>query len=324
MSELTGLRCCAQPAAWFDLDAGRLRLQEHFRVHSLDAFGCHNLTLGIQAGAAVLRYARETQPTASLDHIRQIRVRHQHDAMHLDSVTIRNLELVRSTSRTDESSGQSSTTLLGVLDRTVTAMGSRLLREWLLRPLITCAPIEARLTAVEEFHTHLDTRVRLRSALRPVQDISRLCGRISLGVANPRDVLALKFSLSSLPAIHAELSELKAPLLVDLTAAWDNATDLYQLIEQAIASEAPVSVRDGGILKDGYHPEVDELRKASREGKGWIAGLEAKERARTGIESLKVRYNQVFGYYLEITKANLGKVPPTISANRHSSMPSDS
>lgn len=309
MSELTGLRCCAQPAAWFELDAGRLRLQEHFRIHSLDAFGCHTLTLGTQAGAAVLRYVRETQPTASLDHIRQVRVRHQDDAMHLDSVTIRNLELVRSTSRTDEASGQSTTTLLGILDRTVTAMGGRLLREWLLRPLVTCAPIEARLSAVEALHHHLDTRVRLRSALRPVQDISRLCSRMSLGVANPRDVLALKLSLSSLPAIHAELSELKAPLLVDLTASWDNATDLYDLIEQAIVPEAPVSLRDGGILKDGYHPDVDELRKASREGKGWIASLETKERARTGIDSLKVRYNQVFGYYLEITKANLAKVP---------------
>lgn len=310
MTDLPGPRWCTQPAAWFDLDAGRIRLQEHFRVHSLDAFGCHALTLGIQAGAAVLRYVRETQPTASLDHIRQVRVRQQHDAMHLDSVTIRNLELVRPSGRLEESPGQSSYTLLGILDRTVTAMGSRLLRDWLLRPLVTCAPIEARLTAVEELHQHLDARVRLRSALRPVQDISRLCSRMSLGVANPRDVLALKLSLSSLPAIHAELAELRAPLLADLTASWDNAADLYQFIEQAIVPEAPVSIRDGGILKDGYHADVDELRKASREGKSWIASLETKERTRTGIESLKVRYNQVFGYYLEVTKANLGKVPP--------------
>ncbi|MBS0171689.1 MAG: DNA mismatch repair protein MutS [Nitrospira sp.] len=309
VSEVTGPRCCAQPTAWFDLEAGRVRLQEHFRVHSLDAFGCHTLTLGIQAGAAVLRYVRETQPSASLDHIRQVRVRHQHEAMHVDSVTIRNLELVRSSGRTDESSARSSSTLLGVLDHTVTAMGSRLLREWLLRPLVTCVPIEARLTAVDELYQQLDARVRLRSALRPVQDISRLCSRMSLGVANPRDVLALKLSLSSLPAIHAELSGLQAPLLIDLTTSWDHATDLYELIEHAVVSEAPVSIRDGGILKDGYHPDVDELRKASREGKGWIASLEAKERARTGIDSLKIRYNQVFGYYLEVTKANLGKVP---------------
>ena len=310
VNEVTGPRCCAQPATWFELETGRTRLQEHFHVHSLEAFGCHTLTLGIQAGAAVLRYVRETQPSASLDHIRQVRVRHPHDAMHLDSVTIRNLELVKPAGRTDESSSHSTSTLLGVLDRTVTAMGSRLLREWLLRPLVTCAPIDARLAAVDELKQQIDTRVRLRTALRTVQDISRLCSRMSLGVANPRDVLALKLSLSSLPAIQTELSGLQASLLVDLAVSWDNAEDLYELIEQAIVVEAPVSVRDGGILKDGYHPHVDELRKASREGKGWIAGLEAKERARTGVESLKIRYNQVFGYYIELTKANLGKVPP--------------
>ncbi len=309
-ADLTGLRCCAQPANWFELETGRVRLQEHFHVHSLEAFGCHTLTLGIQAGGAVLRYIRETQPSASLEHIRQVRVRHPHDAMHLDSVTIRNLELVKPAGRTDESSSHSAYTLFGVLDRTVTAMGSRLLREWLLRPLVDCAPIEARLAAVDELNHHLDTRVRIRTALRTVQDISRLCSRMSLGVANPRDMLALKLSLSSLPAIQTELSGLHARLLSDLATSWDNAQDLYELIEQAIVLEAPVSVRDGGILKDGYHPDVDELRKASREGKGWIAGLEAKERARTGVESLKIRYNQVFGYYIELTKANLGKVPP--------------
>ncbi len=310
MADLTGVRCCAQPASWFDLDQGRIMLQEQFHVHSLEAFGCHTLILAIQAGAAVLRYIRGTQPSASLEHIRQIRVRHPDDAMHLDAVTIRNLELVKPSGRVDESSGSSSHTLLGVLDRTVTAMGSRLLREWLLRPLISCEAIEARHTAVDELITQLNARVHLRSALRTVQDISRLCSRISVGIANPRDVLALKLSLASLPGVQTGLATLSAPLLTDLSAAWDNAHDLYELLEQAIVSDAPISVRDGGILKDGYHPEVDELRKASREGKGWIAGLEAKERARTGIESLKIRYNQVFGYFIELTKANLGKVPP--------------
>ncbi len=307
--ELNSFRCCVQPALWFDLEQGRTMLQEHFHVHSLAAFGCHALTLGIQAGAAVLRYVRETQPSASLDHIRQIRVRLPHDTMHLDSFTIRNLELVKSADRIDDPTGASGHTLLKVLDRTVTAMGSRLLREWLLRPLISCAAIDARLTAVDELKTQLDARVRLRSALRMVQDISRLCSRISLGAANPRDLLALKLSLSSLPEIRTSLSGLSASLLTELSAAWDDAQDLYELIEQALVAEAPISVRDGGILKDGYHPEVDGLRKASREGRGWIATLEAKERSRTGIESLKIRYNQVFGYYIELTKANLGKVP---------------
>ena len=310
MAELAGPRFCTQPAAWFDLAQGRIRLQEQFHVHSLESFGCHALHLGIQAGAAVLRYVRETQPAASLDHIRQIRVRYPDDAMHLDSVTIRNLELVRPAGRLDESPGASVHTLLRVLDCTVTAMGSRLLREWLLRPLVTCSSIEARLTAVDELRTQLDARVQLRSALRPVQDISRLSSRISLGVANPRDLLALTVSLASLPVVYTGLAALRAPLLTDLSTTWDNAQDLYELIERAIAADAPISVRDGNILKDGYHSEVDELRKASREGKSWIAGLEAKERARTGIESLKIRYNQVFGYYIELTKANLGKVPP--------------
>ena len=157
-----------------------------------------------------------------------------------------------------------------------------------------------------------------------MQDISRLSSRISLGVANPRDLLALTVSLASLPAVHTGLAALCAPLLTDLSTTWDNAQDLYELIERAIAADAPISVRDGGILKDGYHSEVDELRKASREGKSWIAGLEAKERTRTGVESLKIRYNQVFGYYIELTKANLGRFRLTISANKRWRMPSAS
>ena len=169
---LTGLRCCAQAAFWFDLDQGRTRLQEQFHVHSLEAFGCHRLSVAIQAGAAVLRYIRETQPSAPLDHIRQIRVRHARDAMHLDAVTIRNLELVKPAGRMDESAGSSPHTLLGVLDRTVTAMGSRLLREWLLRPLVTCAAIEARLTAVDELKTQLDARVHFGRPCEPCR-ISR-------------------------------------------------------------------------------------------------------------------------------------------------------
>jgi len=310
MTYVNGLRCCAQPDAWFDLQEGRSRLQAQLHIHSLDAFGCQGLSLGIQAGAAVLRYVRETQPTASLDHIRQVRVRHRDDAMHLDAATIRNLELVRPAARADECSGHRSCTLFGVLDHTVTPMGSRLLRDWLLRPLVACAPIKARHEAVDELKNQLDARVHLRAALRTVQDIPRLCSRVSLGVANPRDIVALKLSLSSLPAIQTGLSTLHAPILTDLSTAWDNAQDLFELIEQAIVLEAPISARDGGILKDGYHPGVDELRKASREGKSWIAGLETKERTRTGVDSLKIRYNQVFGYYIELTKANLGRVPP--------------
>ncbi|HET9962668.1 MAG TPA: DNA mismatch repair protein MutS [Nitrospiraceae bacterium] len=309
ITEISGPRCCSQPAGWFEFDAARVQLQEQLRVHSLDSFGCQGLSIGIQAAAGILRYVRETQPSASLDHIRSLRVHRPGDGMHLDSVTIRNLELVRPAGGFEAKSGQAESTLLAVLDRTVTAMGSRLLREWMLRPLLSCSAINARLAAIEDLKDQLETRVCIRSALRTVQDISRLSSRISLGIANPRDVVALKVSLSSLPALHNRLRQLTAPLITQLVEAWDNAEDLYELLEQAIVHDAPVSLRDGGILRDGYHPGVDELRKASREGKGWITALEVKERMRTGIESLKVRYNQVFGYYIEITKSNLEKVP---------------
>jgi DNA mismatch repair protein MutS len=309
MAEISGLRCSSQPAGWFELDDGRINLQRHLHVHSLDSFGCQGFSIGIQAAAAVLRYVRETQPAAPLDHIRRLRVHREGDRMHLDSVTIRNLELVRPTSCFEQGPGQTEPTLLAVLDRTVTAMGSRLLRDWIVRPLLSCPAIEARLSAVEDLKEQQETRVGLRSTLRTVQDISRLTSRISLGVANPRDLVALRISLSSLPALHTALRTLTAPLISQLVLAWDNAEDLCELLERAIIPDAPVSVREGGIFKEGYHPGIDELRKASREGKEWITTLEAKERTRTGIDSLKVRYNQVFGYYIEITKANLEKVP---------------
>ena len=244
--------------------------------------------------------------------------------MHLDSVTIRNLELVRPAGRAEQSSNQSTYTLLGVLDRTVTAMGSRLLREWLLRPLVNSAAIEARLTAVDELKRQIDARVRLRTALRTVQDISRLCSRMSLGVANPRDVLALKISVSSLPAIQAELSVLDSPLIADLMSSWDNAQDLYELIEGAIEQEAPVSIRDGGILKSGYHPEVDELRKASREGKAGLPASKPKNANGPASSRLKSDITKSSGTILNSRRRISGRYRPTISASKPWSMPNAS
>ncbi|HSN04403.1 MAG TPA: DNA mismatch repair protein MutS, partial [Nitrospira sp.] len=309
LDQIRNARLCERPAASFDQQRAARLLQDQFHVHSLDAFGCQGLTAGIGAAGAVLDYFRETQPTAPLDHIRRPRVRRTTDAMHLDSVTIRNLELLKPMGALEEGPGAKPATLLSVLDRTVTAMGSRLLRQWLVRPLIHCDAIRARLDAVGELKDCMQARVALRSALRDVQDISRLSGRIVLGVAGPREILALKQSLATLPEIAAQLQSLSSPLLVEARASWDDGRDLYELIEQAIQADAPLSVRDGGVIREGYHAEVDELRKAAKEGKHWIAALEAKERERTGIESLKVRYNQVFGYYIEITKANLARVP---------------
>lgn len=309
LDQIKGTRVCERPAASFDRRQSARSLLDQFRVQSLDAFGCADLTVGLEAAGAVLHYFRETQPAAPLDHIRRMMVRRSHDAMHLDAATLRNLEILKPMAFGDSAPESRSTALAAVLDRTVTAMGSRLLRQWLIRPLIQCEPIRTRLDAVGELKDRLEERVALRAALREVQDIARLGSRIVLGYAGPRELLALKQSLSVLPEIASRLASLQSALLVEARSSWDDGRDLYEIIERAIQPDAPPSVRDGNFIRDGYHAGIDELRKASKEGKQWIAGIEFNERERTGIDSLKVRYNQVFGYYIEVTKANLSRVP---------------
>jgi DNA mismatch repair protein MutS len=229
--------------------------------------------------------------------------------MHLDGATTRNLELLKPLAPNETALAGKPPTLLSVLDLTATAMGSRLLRQWLIRPLLRCDQIRPRLDAVEELKNHLQVRTALRSHLREVQDIARLGSRIVLGLAGPRELLALKQSLAVLPEMAAQLTPLNSRLLGEARTSWDTCQDLYELIERAVRADAPISVRDGNIFKEGYDPTLDELRKTSREGKSWISAIEEKERDRTGIDSLKVRYNQVFGYYIEVTKANLARVP---------------
>jgi len=229
--------------------------------------------------------------------------------MHLDGATIRNLELLKPFGSNEAAPGSGPTTLLNVLDRTATAMGTRLLRQWLVRPLLSYDQIRLRLDAVDELKNHMQVRVALRTALREIQDIARLGSRIVLGLAGPRELLALQQSLAVLPEVLVQLIPFQSRLLCNARASWDSGQDLYDLIERAIRPDAPLSIRDGNIFKEGYDPAIDELRKTSREGKNWIAAIETKERERTGIDSLKIRYNQVFGYYIEITKANLSRVP---------------
>jgi DNA mismatch repair protein MutS len=306
-SQLQGLRICEREPSWFDRQQAFKALTTHFRVHSLDGFGCHDLTAALGAAGAVWRYFRETQPAAAPDHVRRLARRRNTEAMHLDHATIRNLELVRSVAQGD--AGRSAT-LLSVIDRTGTAMGSRLLREWLLRPLLDGDALGARLDAVAELKERFAQRVALRTALRTVQDIARLSTRLTLGLAGPRELLALKDSLSALPELREQLAPFHAALVAVQREQWDDCRDLYDLIEAAIAPDAPLALREGNVIRAGYHPGVDELRKARGEGKDWMASLEAKERQLTGIDSLKIRYNQVFGYYIEVTKANLLKVPP--------------
>ncbi|MBX3307326.1 MAG: DNA mismatch repair protein MutS, partial [Nitrospira sp.] len=308
--QIAGPRLCGRPVAPFEPQRATQILTSHFHCNSLESLGCQGLPAALGAAGAVLDYFRETQPTVPLDHIRRLSIRGNNEIMHLDGTTIRNLELLKPLSAKEQTDVTGPVTLLSVLDHTVTAMGCRLLRQWLVMPLLRCELIEARLNAVEELKDSLFVRTSLRRALREVQDIARLGTRITLGLANPRELLALKQSLAALPEISAQLTLLHSQLLVESFETWDQAEDLYDLIERAIRPDAPLSLRDGNIIQEGYAPEIDELRKASKEGKEWIAALEGRERERTGIESLKVRYNQVFGYYIEITKANLARVPP--------------
>ncbi|HEX8750948.1 MAG TPA: DNA mismatch repair protein MutS [Nitrospira sp.] len=310
LHQLQGPRLCEQDQTLFDQQEAAELLQKHFGIQSLDAFGCQGLTAGLGAAGAVWRYFRQTQPTAALGHIQCLKRRWSTDAMHLDNATIRNLELVRPLAANDERPNRQQPTLLSVLDRTTTAMGSRLLRDWLVRPLIDRDTIQARLDGVAELKEQIGPRVMIRTTLRAVQDMARLSSRVTLGVAGPRELLALKQSLSALPELHHQLEPFHSALLAGRRDSWDDCLDLYELIENALDPDAPLSLRDGGLIRSGYHPEVDELRKARAEGKNWIAALEATERERTGIDSLKIRYNQVFGYYIEITKANLAKAPP--------------
>ena len=307
-SRLQGVRICECEPSWFDRQQAFKALTAHFGVQSLDGFGCQDLTAALAAAGAVWQYFRETQPSAVPDHVRRLYRRRSTEAMHLDNATIRNLELVRSLAQGDEGSGRSAT-LLSVIDRTSTAMGSRLLREWLLRPLIDGDALRARLDAVAELKERLAERVAVRAALRTVQDIARLSTRLTLGLAGPRELLALKDSVSALPELRKQLAPFSAALVAAQREQWDDCRDLYDLIESAISPDAPLALREGNVIRGGYHPGVDELRKARAEGKDWMASLESRERERTGIDSLKIRYNQVFGYYIEVTKANLLKVP---------------
>ncbi len=306
---LPGCRIGSQERGRFDPSRAQSGLQKQFSAETLERLQGEISPSGRIVAGAVLGYLHDTQPNTDLRHIRNIHVQVFSDEMRLDGMTIRNLELIRPLQDAPGGNAAFATTLLGVLDRTVTVMGSRLLREWIVRPLIHLPAIQHRLDAVDELLQRVDQRVRIRGALKPVQDIARLTSRIAVGRATPRDLLALMRSLSALPTLREPLASLCAPLLDELARGWDCAEDLADLIGRAIHPDAPAAVRDGGVIQDGYDHEVDRLRTAMRDGKHWIVQLEAKERARTGIESLKVRYNQVFGYYLEVTKSNLSKVP---------------
>jgi DNA mismatch repair protein MutS len=238
-----------------------------------------------------------------LAHVRSIAYRQRADALLVDPTTLKHLEIL------EGSDGGRDGSLLDVLDRTVTSAGSRLLRSWLLRPLVTLEPIRERLDAVEELAFRTTERGKFRDAIKAVQDVERLVARAALGTAGPRDLVGLKNSLNIVPRVRTLLAELQAPLVRSLVSELDDLADVRALIESTLVDDPPALARDGGFARDGVDAALDELRTISRSGKQVIAEMEERERARTGIGSLKVRYNRVFGYYLEISKSNLHAVP---------------
>jgi DNA mismatch repair protein MutS len=294
----------------FAADLAGQFLCSHFGVHSLDGHGCSGRSATISAAGALLRYVTDNQK-GSVRNITSLKWQSLEDHMVLDPVTQRNLELTHCTLETLSSGRQKAkeTTLLAVLDRTQTPMGARLLRGWLLRPLLDLQEIEKRLATVEALVEDYSTRVELRSKLPQIHDLERLIGRISLGAANARDLVMLKTSLKGLPEIQKLLRPCQAPAIREIIPQWDDLPDIYRMIDTTIKDDPPAQLHEGGLIKEGVHPPLDELRSIARDGKGWIANLETQERQRTGIDSLKVRYNQVFGYYIEITRANLHHVP---------------
>ncbi|HUR54335.1 MAG TPA: DNA mismatch repair protein MutS, partial [Gemmataceae bacterium] len=292
-----------RPDWTFDHSTATAALKSHFRIATLGGFGFDDSQPCLAAAGAILIYLQETQK-ASLAHIRRLRT-HKPDALlTLDEVTRRSLELTR-TLRDSQREGS----LLSVLDRTVTAMGARMLHDSVLAPLTDIGAINSRLDAVEELLKDHALRGHLREQLEACGDIQRLTTRASTARASPKDLAAIARTLRVLPKVKAKLVGRKAPLLIDLEKRLELCPELRDLLDKSLSDDPPFVAKDGGVIRDGYSPELDELRKLTTDGKNWIARYQAQEITRTGIASLKVAYNQVAGYYIEVTNANASKVP---------------
>ena len=294
-------------------------LENKLGVLSLEGFGLQGRPAAATAAGAILHYVRSTQ-RGTLEHVDRIGFYDRQEYLVLDAVTVRNLELVEPLF----ANTSSEVTLFRALDATLTPMGKRLLRSWMLRPSINLAEISLRLDAVEAGVKEFVAREELRRALEGVLDIERLLSRVTLETANPRDVLALCASLNRIPRIKVALGRLAATRLAELNGLLDEMADLRERIEKTVVAEPPLTLADGGVIQPDVDKELDDLRNLSRNSKQYIAQIEERERKRTGINSLKVKFNSVFGYYIEISKANLHHTPRTTSASRRWSMPSAS
>jgi DNA mismatch repair protein MutS len=289
----------------FDFDYAQRNLLDHFRLLALDGCGLEGMPLAVGAAGAVLHYLRDTQKSA-LDHLARPSFYDRSEALILDAVTVRNLELVEPLFAGERKDA----TLLAVIDETVTGMGGRLLRRRLLRPSTDRNEIEARLDAVEELLRSTIIRSEIRKLLASVLDIERLLAKVTLGTAGPREMMALGRSLAMLPRVRQQIADTRSTRLVDTYTHIDELADVRDRILSSLADEPPISIADGGTIRDGAHPELDQLRDISRNSRQYIAQIEMRERTRTGIQSLKVRFNNVFGYYIEISKANQHLAPP--------------
>ena len=281
--------------------AGRMLLQQ-LKAGGLEGFGLDGHPAAVSAAGALIHHLRGTQKV-DLAHVTRITFRQRADALLVDPTTLEHLEVL------EGSEGGREGSLLAELDRTMTSIGSRQLRGWLLRPLVALEPIRDRLDAVEELAYRATERGKFRETIKPVQDLERLLSRAALGTAGPRDLVGLKQSLGVLPRVRTVLADCQSPLVQSLLAQLDDLADVRDIIEGTLIDDPPALGRDGGFIRDGRDSEIDELRRISRSGKQIIAEMEERERVRTGIGSLKVRYNRVFGYYIEVSKSNLHAVP---------------
>jgi DNA mismatch repair protein MutS len=286
----------------FDYASARRTLLDQLRAQSLQGFGLESHAAAVSAAGALVQYLKDTQK-ADLAHVRDVSFRTGVDCLVIDPTTLRNLEIV------EASDGSRAGSLLHEMDRTITPMGGRLLRGWLLRPLAALERVQDRLDAVEEFAFRGTARAKLRETLKTIHDIERLVARAALGTAGPRDLVSLRQSIAAVPRVRLLLEEFQAPLVRSLVSQLDDLADVREALERTLLDEPPAVARDGGMIRDGVDPEIDELRGISRSGKQRIAEMEDAERARTGIASLKIRYNRVFGYYIEVSKSNLAGVP---------------
>lgn len=286
----------------FEYEAARDNLIRHFHVHSLEGFGGEGRTAIVCAAGGMLYYVRE-ELRRHVEHIRSFQIRSSTDFLVVDEATCGNLDLLPVRGRDGHAS------LLKVLDATCTAMGSRKMRAWMLMPLANLGDVERRHDAVGAFYNDRSLMADLRDALNGVRDLERLIARIGAGSGNARDLVSAGMSLARLPAVRESVSDMTVDLIGELLNGLETQPKLVDLIERAISEDPPVSMKDGGIIRSGYNERLDELNGAASEGKRWLAEYQAREQDKTGIKNIKVRHNKVFGYYIEVSKGQLGNVP---------------